>query len=527
VSEPVLRWRAERRGKGRAVEAVLARHGLLRRPYAVATGTAFGDGFAARLGAALLELGPGFAAFGRYLGSRPDLLDAASALELLALPDRGAAAPPEIVRALLAVELGRPPEQVFAHWDEAPREVRFLVQTHGARLAGGEAVLVRFARPGVLVEVERALPELPRLGAAFAAAEQADFPLPAAIDDFRAAVDRALDFAAEADDLAALARETAAGSPLVVPRPHRALSTSALLVVDDLAVQAVTAGEEAEGGGDEARRLCLAWLHQALRGTVFPVEPEGGRLLRLPQRKLAFAGGPFARLAVTAQNDLWAYLLAAADHDPDAAGSHLLREMVRLEGADEEQLRLRMRQAVPFRDGAWSAAGDTLAEQLFVDWRFARESGFRPRPALVPFFRGLFAVAAAARALAPGRDALREAVEELRLITTVDRVQQGLEPDNLVPNLERYAALMLQLPQKLDDVLTRAAEGGAVERRPAERPQPQRMPGVALALLLAVGAVLILAGYPQRAGDGIAPFLAVVALGSIGLWLATRRAGTD
>src|SRR6185503_5774779 len=135
--------------------------------------------------------------------------------------------------------------------------------------------------------------------------------------------------------------------------------TTGLLVVDDLGGEPLASDEGTAGNGDEARRLCLAWLYQAWRGSGFPVAPEGSRLLRLPQRRLAFAGGPFARLPLTTQNNVWRYLLAAADHDPDAAGGYLLREMVRGEGGDEEELRLRMRQAVPFRDGAWSAAGDT------------------------------------------------------------------------------------------------------------------------------------------------------------------------
>src|SRR5260370_29347401 len=161
-----------RAGDGRRRDEVarrLAARGLTRRPRIVgghgapvtSAGAAEGPaerhrtGAAAeppilRLRAALLELGPVFIAFGRYLSSRPDLLSDTDCQVLDALPGGHPPMAPmatEALHRLLGEELGRPPETAFAAFEPLPVESTLVYQEHRARLADGEQVSAAVVGP--------------------------------------------------------------------------------------------------------------------------------------------------------------------------------------------------------------------------------------------------------------------------------------------------------------------------------------------------------------------------------------------
>lgn len=487
----------------REVERVLAEAGLLPGPRSIAA-TIEEESFVLRLRAALERLGPAFSAFGLYLASRADLLPAGDCLELAVLPDRGEPMTADALLGLVAGELLRSPREVFEAFDESPCESRLYYQVHKARLLDGRPVIVRAVRPGFDVWLERDLPLLPLLGPAFAEAGRAGFFVEETVADFSASLLQALDLAAQAEALNALAAETEGFGPLRAPRVHPGLTTPNLLVLQDPGGRTMEERlRDSDGATSElARRLCLVWLRQALLGRIVPVEPWGGNVAVLADDRIAFTGGAFTKPPSPFQGNFWSYLIAASNQDPEEACTYLLREMT-LEGppSAEEQLRLRLRQAVPFRDGGWSVRGETLAEHLFLHWRFAREAGFRPRAHLLAFYRGLAAVTVTARRLAPDRDALLQAFEEVRLLSSVQQFGDLMTPGQMREMFERYAALMVELPEKLDEVLTLAAEGNL--RRSPRAPEPAEPPRslsatVWVTLLLALAAVFLLA--PQLGG---------------------------
>ncbi|HWM89259.1 MAG TPA: AarF/UbiB family protein [Thermoanaerobaculia bacterium] len=489
----------EAAARRKEIERALAAAGLLPGLHSVPPATAPLDpeaGFGARLRMALEQLGPVFSSFGLYLACRPDLLPAGDCLELSGLPDLAKPMPVEAVLAAVESELRREPREAFAGFEEAPCESRLLFQAHRARLPGGQPVIVRILRAGLDERLALDLPLLPRLGPAFAEG----FPLEETVADFRAFLEQELDLLAQAVALDRVAAETENVGPLRAPGVCRELATPKMLVLQDLGGSGL-----AERGEDVelARRLCLLWLRQALLGPAFPAEPWGTNVAVLAGERIAFTGGVLAEPPPAVQANLWGYLIAASNQDVDEVCTWLLREST-LEGPPwaEEQLRLRLRQAVPFRDGSWSRSGEGLAEHLFLHWRFARECGFRPGAHLLAFFRGLTALTFETRRLAPGRDVLLRALEDVRLLAGMQQLGEMMNFDRLRENFERYAALAVQLPQKLDEVLTLAAEGDLRRpTRPAARP-PERRRGSSLvwvSLLLALAAVVLLA----RQVDGV------------------------
>jgi ubiquinone biosynthesis protein len=102
-----------------------------------------------RLRGALEDLGPTFAALGRFLSARRDLIPPDVAAELAR--STVAAKPTAFAetRALVERELGNTLERLFVAFEEAPIRVGTFTQAHAATLPGERPALVVVARPGV------------------------------------------------------------------------------------------------------------------------------------------------------------------------------------------------------------------------------------------------------------------------------------------------------------------------------------------------------------------------------------------
>jgi len=499
-----------------------------------------------RLAAALPALGPVFTAFGRYLSTRVDLLPEGDCEVLSTVPDDAPPLPPEPVRDLLLSELG--PERVFAAFDPVPSVSTLVYQEHRARVAGAP-VVVRLVRPELAAESARDLDLLPLLRPALAAGGAEPRWLGAAVDDFTGMLAVASDLDREAAALIAMGHDGAAsGLALSAPRVLRDRSTARVLTVEELpgatlagfpppALRhgdgAAEAGFPAGGrwGAEElAMRLCQAWLRQACFGQVFPVDFRDGDVRLLPDRRIAWTGGTFAALPPAAKVNLWEYLLAVAAQDTERACAALTRELEGGPAGGSGPLHQRLRQLVPFRDGGWGARDD-LAGYLFLHWRCAAQAGYRPRAHGIAFYRGLARLAAAARRLAPGRDALREGLEAARLTAGMDDVMRLFGREQIKEVMGDYAAALLTLPERVNELLNLAAEGRVtvkveVVEPPAER-RRKDLPALTLAALSAMAAVVLLARHLESAGL-FGPWperVAAALLGLLGafLFLGARR----
>lgn len=544
VSDPRLAARRLRRSEGarrrrREIEACLARWNLLRRPRPVHLGgeSPEGPGLGARLHGALLELGPVFAGFGKYLSSRVDLLAAGDAVDLAAIPDRVLPLPIAAVRDRIAAELGRPFGEVFSLLEPEPFDSRLLLQAHRGRLLGGEPVVVRLARPALPAELVLDLELLSALAELLA--ERGPLPptVVEAATTFRQDLFLGTDLRFAAQSLEWLSADAEFFGRLAAPRVHPELTTTSLLVHGDLG--GISLGGLLRGGarppGELARILCTTWLRQAFAGRVFPTEIGEEDVRALPDGRIGFQGIALARSPLaTAQADLRDLVLGVAARDPDAACNALLRVCAREAGAgSEEDLRMRLRQIFPFRDGGWSSNGESLAENLFVYARFARAGGYRPPSHLVAFYRGLFEVSGTARRLDPERDGLLEGLQELRVLTGFAQFRDAMRPDLWGERFDRYAMLIAGMPQGLDELLSRAA-GAPTEAEPSFRPPRPEDPshGILVSVLL-VGAALALmlhhlveVGVLEGRGEGAAA-LFFLAVGGFLLWSLGRAGGRD
>jgi ubiquinone biosynthesis protein len=467
-----------------------------------------------RLKAALESLGPVFCAFGLYLSTRIDLLDAGDCLELASLPDRGEESSPAAIRSLVNQELGCSLEEAYLSFEEQPFASDLFHQQHHASLRNGQVVVVKILHP----EVEQSLHDLDLLqllkvplGVANLTASQIE----SAIDAFRLTLRQRTDLSVQARVLATMAGDADAFGILRVPLVHQQLSTSKVLSIERLPGNTIEAlltslpdacetDVEAEERYTLARRLCVAWLRQALLGNIFPAEPVPANVTVLPDNQIAFIDGSFADLTAEVKANLWDYLLAVVNEDPDLACSCLLRELDSdKRSGSENSLRQAFRQVVPFRNNEWShhLENINLAEQLFLHWRHAARANYWPRPHLSEFYRGIFILANVTQRLAPTRDALKDALQDVRVLAGVEKFREKLSIKEFGEQMDKYFGMMIDFPQKLDQTLTLMAEGNARLRlnvlQPAQRVQ-KRTPAALVVLLFATAVMIVLAPHVKH-----------------------------
>ena len=416
-----------------------------------------------KLRLALSELGPIFSSFGRYLATRVDLLPAADCLELEAIADDATPMPGADVREVIERELGWAPDDAFLFFESVPFASRLLYQLHRASLrTNGRPVVIKLLRPEVAPQflcdlelIESIVPMIqgPKRSAIYKAA----------VADFALLLRQQLDLTHEAKALETMRRDAQNFELLRVPEVLNELSTRSMLTVEH--VPEVIASRDRGSLLERqavARLCCSVWLRQALLSHVFPVEPCAGNVAVISDRQVAFTGGVFSSLPAESQSNFWNYLIASAAENPDQACAYFLKELRREDtSGNDEDLRHRFRQVVPFRDSGWYSDDDKnrLIEHLVVHWQAATECGYVPSPQMSSFCRGLFEIARVAQQLSPENDPLLEGLQEARLLESAARMREMLNPQRLGDHADRYAAMMMAMPQRLDQMLSLGPEG--------------------------------------------------------------------
>ncbi len=551
------------------VEQVLRQQMLLpaARPFGTSP-AALRETLCSRLVQAARELGPVFIAWGHYLGSRADLFPAVDCQELQTLPTTGTAVPFADIVARLEADLGAGARELMPHLLPEPYEVGLFQQTHRAPLAVGKEVLVRVVPFARELEIARDLALLPLLqgilalcGVLHSKAAFAD-----AFSDFRRTLTGQLDAPSQAEALAALARDGRESQLLVVPAVHPHWTSSRVLTVECLPGTALAAwarqpGREAVEIQQMAQRISLVWLRQALTSAHFPVTAEfvvqsGGQL--------ALVNGTFATLPASSRANLWGYVRATASHDPDRACSCILRELEPPLPAEAQRVELRqkMRQGIPFRDGSWTLEGESLAESVILHWRFLHFFSIQPSLHLLAFYRGIFWLASYTLRLQPqsgdprigdprigdprngdpqngdpksggpkSGDPLQNALEDLEWQAGWAQLRQLVHPVQLGESLNATLNTLLELPQRLDHVLDLFAGDQAPRvqlQEPALRQGLKNRTIAVVSLLVLLASFVLLATHPSfstqfgNLGEGVKT-TGFVLLGTLLLFLLWGR----
>ena len=508
----------------RAVEAALAplvsRH--QRRPPLPPEGRlGAGEDYAVRLRNTLVELGPVFAAFGRYLSSRFDLLPRRTRVELASIADEGDIVPFAVVAAQIEAELGAPAARLFFQFQSDPFAVGAWTQRHAAWLSPGVPATVTIVRPDAAADLERDGPLLALIAPALDLEPETLAPV---VSDFLLTLGRRLDQKHQAASLAMLAGDARRDEGgFLAPACYRDHSAATILTVERVVGESVA---QAAGGEELANRVTTAWMKQLLRGSVVPYDFDE-RDLVIAGDHLVLMDAGFEPQAAGERERFAAYLNAVAADDPDAAARWIVEGLSPPPYDLEVRLRRTLRQAVPFRDGEWSG-DDRLAEHVLVQWRAAQAVGWSVSAHHQRIYRSVYSAAQIANRVSPDHDALLHALENERLRIGLEQAGRTIDPLLAAATLDRAIQELADLPQKLDDVLTLAAQGRL--RLRVQVPEPDEteytrnrtvLLVTALVAFAAIGAVL---RHVLPALGGGAERIGAVLLLIVGGWLLTAAA---
>ena len=240
-----------------------------------------------RLRMAFEELGPTYIKLGQILSTRPDLVPVDFANELAKLQDEVPPFPFSEVKAVVQAEFGMPPEALFEELEEQPLASASIGQVHKARLKDGEAVAVKFQRPGIRKVIEVDLEIMLHL-ATLAEHHIKEFEIhrPVKIvEEFARTLEKEIDYQIEATNMERIARQFLDVPYIYIPAVFREMTTTRVLtseLVDGIKISKVKKLEAA--GLDKklitARTVELV-LRQAFDNGFFHADPHPGNIFVL------------------------------------------------------------------------------------------------------------------------------------------------------------------------------------------------------------------------------------------------------
>jgi ubiquinone biosynthesis protein len=304
--------------RGTRIGAVMAKHGVkslfVKRGEDGATGR---RAQARHLRSALEELGPTFAKLGQVLSTRPDLLPPEFIDELATLRDNvPPLAEPEVVH-VMEQELGVPWEDVFDTIDPAPLAAGTIAQVHRATLTDGERVVVKVQRPTAREEIEQDLALLELF-----AEKVADRPglrqvidMGAVFEHLSASLHRELDFRQEASNIERMADVLKPYSRLDVPAVFDDLSTSRLLVMEEIQGFPISRAPHRAERKEAARQLLESYYKQILVDGFFHADPHPGNLMWWKDRIYFLDFGMVGEIGADMREHLMLLLMAFWQED--------------------------------------------------------------------------------------------------------------------------------------------------------------------------------------------------------------------
>ena len=402
-----------------------------------------------------------FVKLGQVLSTRADLLPAGVVAELSRLQDQVAPAPPDAVRALLEVELGRPLAEVFAEFDPEPIAAASIAQAYRGRLRSGEAVVVKVQRPGIAESVDRdllVLAELARV-AETRTAWGADYQVTDLAGEFADRLREELDFRLEARNATEIAALTD-NEQICVPVVHTELSTARILVMEWLDGVSVRETERIDALGLDRSRLAETLLRSSLRQMLvdgrFHADPHPGNVLVLADGRLGLIDfGATGRLDPLQQASMREMLVAVQQRDAGLLRSAVLEVASLRRHFDDDQLERALARFMSRHLAAGAAPSAAMFNDL-LQLFFA--FGINLPPEFSTFFRALVTLEGTLTTLSPGYLVI-EAAEQI----AAEWARASLAPGSLEELARRelgsVALLLRRAPRQLDRIATIVQRG--------------------------------------------------------------------
>jgi ubiquinone biosynthesis protein len=274
-----------------------------------------------RIRLALTDLGPTFIKLGQLLSTRPDVVGVALADELRELQTNVPADPPQVVRELVASELGAPIDELFASFSDTPVASASIGQVHRATLHDGTQVVVKVQHAGIEGVIREDLEVIAGLAQlAEHVPEFAPYRPRAMVAEMARTLRRELDFALEERNLQQFAAQLADNPQVCVPRSYIDHCTSRVLTMQWFDGIKVAETDRLRGAGIDleeiARRGAELYIDMIFTHGFYHADPHPGNIVLLPGNVIGLLDfGMVGRIDERLREDIEAMLLAIVNRD--------------------------------------------------------------------------------------------------------------------------------------------------------------------------------------------------------------------
>jgi ubiquinone biosynthesis protein len=281
-------------------------------------------GISRRLRRAAERLGPTYIKLGQIISSGDGLFPSELVDEFKACRDQVPAESFSDVRAVVEQDLGKPLEEVFAHFEHAPIAAASIAQVHAARLVTGEDVVVKVQRPTIRSQVQSDLRVMswlaPFLVGRIPIAALANPP--ALVELFAETIGEELDFRLEAENMLDVAASFAelGQRGMIIARPHPELVTRRVLVMERLSGFGFDDLESMQAAGIDTHEVLRAGMTGFTEGCmvhgIFHGDLHGGNLFVTANGRIALLDfGITARMTDLERNAFLRLMLTGAMGD--------------------------------------------------------------------------------------------------------------------------------------------------------------------------------------------------------------------
>ena len=232
----------------------------------------------------LQDLGPTYVKVGQIISSRARTLPVDWQEELERLQSEVATFPYAEARQRIIDELGAPPEELYAEFDQQPLAAASLAQVHKAKLHDGRDVAVKIQRPGIHDQLRSDVRILVRMAQAMERrmrwAEEMD--LAGIVLEFGTTLLRELDYRVEAYNARRLTVVLEPIDGIRVPTVEYELSSSGVLTLEFIHGVKSTNAEAIDAAGIDrevlAERVVLGAVKMLLIDGFFHGDPHPGNV---------------------------------------------------------------------------------------------------------------------------------------------------------------------------------------------------------------------------------------------------------
>lgn len=238
----------------------------------------------------LEDLGPTYVKIGQIMSSRVDLLPESYCRELEKLRQNVKELDPQIVRAVIEQEAGKPIEEIFSEFRDDPLGSASIGQAHYAVLKDGTKVVVKVQRP-LIAEMMRNDYVLLKKGAAIINAiddakddDEEKLDLLSVIEEMEKVTEEELDFRIEAENTRffkenCIEDETKVSCPSVIDE----LTTERMFTMTFVDGCSIGKKDQLIAQGCDVNQIGTAvvenYLHQVLDVGTFHADPHQGNLM--------------------------------------------------------------------------------------------------------------------------------------------------------------------------------------------------------------------------------------------------------